>query len=474
MPETEPNFFSPEKPETSSVAIEVRVYDTRWWEEFRQVGLFEAFEFLEGDKDYRNQQKEAFLRGEIENPTLDYPELNPEELRQREERLLYLKQRILEEEPNPVVKQAYRWKINEKIATLRMLRATLEGDMRRFRRWSEFIYGKPSPEIFAYTVNEIRQEVAKVLQDPEATPEQKEAGERLLQLLPQVEDISIPLPDEETFRYAQRASANLLRRLVPSLPELEKFDAQLIQEAFSEALQRLQAEGWKVIIDEKSSKTGIAVSQETQEVRVPSSRKTAKEKLVGLILHEIGTHVQRRIKGERSRLQLLGAGLDRYEKVEEGIATMREQTTKEKMTKYSGLEGHLAISLALGLDGRPRNFREVFEVLYAFFYFRNLKRGKSPEEAQKKAQTSAWNRCVRTFRGTDCRTRGVCFTKDIIYREGNIAIWQFIREHPEELVRFDVGKYDPTNWRHIWILTLLGIRDEDLEEDSEVSQPAEE
>ena len=44
-----------------------------------------------------------------------------------------------------------------------------------------------------------------------------------------------------------------------------------------------------------------------------------------LIVHEIGTHVVRRENGKRSKLRLLGIGLDNYERGEEGIATMREQ-----------------------------------------------------------------------------------------------------------------------------------------------------
>lgn|GEM_PF-3902149 len=31
------------------------------------------------------------------------------------------------------------------------------------------------------------------------------------------------------------------------------------------------------------------------------------------------------------------------------------------------------------------------------------------------------------------------------------------------MLRFDVGKYSPTNERHIWILDTLGTTNEDLE-----------
>jgi hypothetical protein len=54
-------------------------------------------------------------------------------------------------------------------------------------------------------------------------------------------------------------------------------------------------------------------------------------------------------------------------------------------------------------------------------------------------------------------------TRDIVYREGNIGVWRVVKNNPEEERRFSVGKYDPANPRHIWILEQLGISDEDLD-----------
>ncbi len=119
--------------------------------------------------------------------------------------------------------------------------------------------------------------------------------------------------------------------------------------------------------------------------------------------------------------------------------------------------------MAYGLDGHPRDFRQVFEILKKYFYFKNLISQKTPEEAIQLAKNNAWEICVRTFRGTTCHSPGVCFSKDIIYREGNIGVWDVIRENPEELTRFSVGKYNPANLRHIWVLNQLGISEQDLE-----------
>jgi len=163
-----------------------------------------------------------------------------------------------------------------------------------------------------------------------------------------------------------------------------------------------------------SSKTGISVNQEQKTVKFPESRTLMIRKLKALIVHEIGTHVVRRIKGERSRLMLLGLGLDRYEQGGEGVATLRKQVIEGKVSDFTDLEGHLAINLAAGLDGKPRNFREVFGIMEKYFTFEAMRSGKSPAEAKQETQTKAWNHCIRTFRETDCATAGICFTKDII------------------------------------------------------------
>lgn len=189
------------------------------------------------------------------------------------------------------------------------------------------------------------------------------------------------------------------------------------------------------------------------------------EELTQLIAHEIGTHVARRVNGERSSFKLLGLGLDRYESSDEGIATMREQSiVNEPIKDFSGLAGYLAIGLALGTDGRPRDFRETYDILEKYYTYKKLHDGQkiTKEQALEKAQTIAWNRCVRTFRGTDCKTKGVCSTKDLIYRDGNIDAWNAIGKNPDEIMKFNIGKYDPSNPRHLWILSNLGITDQDL------------
>lgn len=442
--------------------------DAQWYERFEAVAAFQAYEYLDGDKDARAAQKKAFLSGEIRNPTLDYPKIDPAKLVAIEEALDALQRDIDLNETNDIVKQVYRWRINEKIGELRVLSAAANGKMRQFKRYSEFVYGTPSPEVFAYTVQNLKDATAPQVHSEDSII--AAAAQDLVAVLPtdlKAESIG-GLPSEVEVGTVRTQTLSELSRLLPESARLpdEKLSAGDIKIIFDQALLHLQADGWTVVLD-TSSKTGISVDQEKKTVKIPESRQAAFAKVQTLVAHEIGTHVARRLNGERSRLQLLGLGLDRYERGEEGVATAREQALSGPVTDFAGLEGHLAIGLAYGVDGQPRDFRDVYDVLVKHHYLKELMGGKTTEEALAAAQTSAWNRAVRTFRGTDCATPGVCFTKDIIYREGNIGVWDVVKTNHAELVRFSVGKYDPTNDRHIWVLDQLGITNEDLVEPTE-------
>ena len=268
-------------------------------------------------------------------------------------------------------------------------------------------------------------------------------------------------PQPETVATAQAITLEQLGALIKITDIPAQASAEQIKVMFEQALITLQADGWKVILA-TDSKSAISVNQEKQEVIVPSSRILSSDKLKQLVAHEIGTHVARRVNGERSRLMLLGLGLDRYLD-DEGVATMREQAIAGKAEDFSGLEGHLAVSLATDTgDGTPRNFREVYTIMERYFIFRALQEGKSQTVATSEAKTKAWNRCVRTFRGTPASIRGTCLTKDIFYREGNIGVWDVVKENPQEMLRFNVGKYNPANPRHLMVLEQIGITNADL------------
>lgn len=516
---------------------QIESLDSDLFRRFEQLGAFQAYEYLDGDKGAREATKKAFLSGEVRNPTLDYPNLSKwlrgeigspaMSVAAREQALLQLKRDAEVSSLPEAAKMAYKWRLNEKIAELRMMKAVDAGDMTAFGRYNAFVYGVPSESVFKYSVRQIEASVAGT-----TDPQQQAAGKDLLALLPNADAITTPDESKRSIEPwsivikqqfdtitppAEAAVAEARQRIWESMgvladllkrthAENKDYDAPQIKSLFDEALDLLKAEGWNVQIA-TDSKTGISVHQESKTVKIPAARKVNSAKLAGLIAHEIGIHVGRRVRGERSQLQLLALGLDRYEGGEEGVTTQAEKVIEGKpITEFSGLEAHLAISLArgCGLKDQPRDFRDVYEVLYRHFYCQKLpafqkkladidnKKAQlaalneteenmpqitalqqaiseltkvDPTEALiKESQDAAWNRSVRTFRGTDCKTPGVCFTKDMIYREGQIGTWDITKMDPNQMVTFSVGKFDPNDPRHLWVLQQLKITDQDLGE----------
>lgn len=459
---------------TESVSS-IEALDLRWYARFEELGSFETEEYLTGDKSYRESQKEAFLNNEIANPVFDYPKIDLDDISRREEGLVILKQEILESEPNELVKQVYRWKINEKIASARLLKAAKTGDVRRFERYNNFVFGEPSKEIYNYTVNSLLQKAQAVLESDESSKHLKAAAQDVVDSFTPQPTVSLyRLPTEETFTMAKEASLEEVGSLVELEPFEGKIDAEAMKVIFEESLRRLgasedQGGDWRVVIDSSSS-TAVSLSAELKAVKIPESRTIEYKKLAGLIAHEVGTHLARRVNGNRSKLMLLGLGLDRYIMGEEGVATMREQVVqKDALDEFAGLHYHLGISLARGLDGQKRNFAQTHEMLVKVRYLNKLleqaKTGEEkPNTALSFARKNGYNDCVRIFRGADCSVPGAVFSKDLAYRTGNMNVFRLIEttEGKSEMVRFSIGKYDPANPRHIWILDQLGITEEDL------------
>lgn len=314
--------------------------DEKWYARFEKIGAFQDFEYLEGEKKHREEQKKQFFNEAVRNPDLGYPKLEKFDFAGIEEDLLILKKEILQQESNEAVKQAYHWKINEKIAQLRMLKASKEGNDRKVSRYSNFIYGMPEREIFEYDLTTVKQTIEAKRNDVDLRVQF--AIRRLEQAINFGED-KIRIHNEIL----------PTKRRVAEYPFVneKKFDANEIQKEFQAALEELETRGWEVVI--KDNITAISVSQEKKQVKIPEKKKLTEIGLKQLIAHEIETHVLRRENGEKSKLKLLGLGLDRYLTGEEGISTFEEQKIGGA-DDFAGFDGHLAISLAVGMDGEKR------------------------------------------------------------------------------------------------------------------------
>jgi hypothetical protein len=443
--------------------------DARWYRDFETISSQnDIIECLDGDLEYRSEERRLFELGEKNNPELDYPNIDLEILEKEERELLRLKEAIINDEQNEVIKQAYRWRINEKIAEIRMLKATANGDMRKFKRYAEFVYGKPSKDIFYLSVKEIKGQIRKTKDsENEAVAS---ASRELIEILPDPEkDIQLPeKPSPELVQIIHEIFEKEWKSLELSEIDTDIVTDEIVAQIFERALEVIGANNWQVVIDK--DRTRINVSQEQELIKIPKDREIGFLKLKTLVMHEVKRHVERRVKGEASKLSLLGLGLDRYIRGEEGVAKVTEHGIEGKFKSFATPEMYIAIGLALGLDGIERDFRDVYEILEKHFLLKEMRK-KLPisiEGARKVARDKAWNHCIRAFRGTDCRTKGVAYTKDIVYRDGTIGVWRLLSQDASEAYKFSIGKYDPTNERHLWVLSQLDITDDALEK---IEQP---
>jgi hypothetical protein len=324
--------------------------DVQWYERLRSLDI-SVISSIEISSEEEKQQKEGFLEGTIENPHFFYGDSpSTEELKTKEAGLFALKQEIKASEPNPTVKQAYLWKINEGLAQNRMIQqvnvlneytkaamdpatpeetladlyAQKQRAMRKFRHYSEFIYGSPSKDIFSYSGLQYKAlaESLKGHEDPDVAA----AAENISQIFAGIESgPGYEKPSQAAFETIHQHTLQTQGGIIDFPPSSEKPDRETLVALFQKALDEVGATefGFQLVTDNPNAKL-FNVKQGSKTVEIPESLEPTYTRIRELIAHEIGTHVVRRIHGERSKLLLLGLGLDRYDIGEEGTATARE------------------------------------------------------------------------------------------------------------------------------------------------------
>ncbi len=416
--------------------------DDDLFEEFKNL-YFDDYEYLAIEKIVKEKNKKDFLNEKIENPTFEYPLLESFDFKTREKGFENLKQKV-NKNKNPVVRLAYTKRIDEMLIQIQMLKASKLSDDLKFSECSKLVYGDPKPEIFEYDKRVVKIATHEAFDSKDS--KRIKAAEKLQNLLG---DLSYDKSIEEKL--------NLLPK--PSKDTGKILNSIEIKSVFEKAVEEMNLKNWSVKIDTTGILTNLNANQETKTINIPTDKNlrnreapTTKKNVLALIAHELGTHARRRENGEKSKLKLLGLGLDRFLKGEEGLASFAYQQI-QGAKNFAGFGSHFSVSIGVGLDGKKRDFRKVFEILKLYF----LTSIEPDIDRLKQAENLAWNTCARCFRGTTCKTPGALFTKGHIYSEGNINIYKLIASGSKEIERFIIGKYDPINKNHIQILDRLRI-----------------
>lgn len=443
-------------------------YDQAWYTQLKKAPSLALLNYLDGDQQQRQRQRNLFEAGIIRNPVPLQLLITMEEISDKRRYLNDFAREVesgrlttqLDGTPQTLLCAAYLQRIRHELGVLELLEAAQANDMELFRRCSTALYGEPSQAIFGYTLMNIHSRLRQY--KSEGSHELKKLAYDLERMLPQpsIHKSELRWVSQSVFEAVRRRTLEKLNYLLGFSVSKSRVGADEIRRVLELALQALGADKWKVVVHD--AKTNITVDQGSRLLKVPKDRTLGRGQLAGLVLHEVGTHIARRENAERGKLALLQTGLANYTKGEEGVAIMREQLMTEAQD-FTGEDRYLAAGLALGLDGIPRNFGMVYELMRLYFRVHTLERDLGANDLESRALDEAWRICMRLFRGTDFVTPGVCFTKDILYREGNIAIWKLLEKNISAMDYFDVGKYDPTNRDHVTLLKSLKILPETYE-----------
>lgn len=417
--------------------------DTNWYKKFCKHGAFETYEFLDGDIQHRKSQRELFLKNKIEHPTLDYPLVNIQQFQEREKGLLKLKEQILKKEINPEIRSIYQEKINEKIADCRMLLATKNQDHHAFEKYNLYVY-KPVDDEVAYKNLILYLDEIKNIENEDASIQRAFLKSLLDQYQKSHPTLNLP-------SHWKDFKKDFIGKLVYNyeFQYQEELQSADLLNMFKEALEHFGIKGWKVE-HPKSSKSSVSVNQSKKLVNVPLGKHYTRSRAIELVLHEIGTHVLRREKGQDSKLKLSQIGLARYEAFEEGLAKLMEHGRHSNRNVIQSGIGHLAISMARGMYNQSYNFREIFECVERHFKIHPLHQGLGDPTIL------AWVRTVRTFRGTNCNTEGICYLKDKVYFEGIFKTIEKLHDMADFNQLFK-GKIDFSNTQQVQWLEKLGV-----------------
>lgn len=233
-----------------------------------------------------------------------------------------------------------------------------------------------------------------------------------------VEDPGAYAPRPETVEWMHTAVEHLYGGMLAHVEEgrvyapyeLQALFLRVIADEFGEEV----AAEWRVDVEPATS---INVKAQEKRIVIPSNREPVNaEKARDLIVHELGVHMLRAVSGFDTNVPLLGTGLAKYLDSEEGLGVVMEQARKGKFNE-AGHGLYLAASLAYieGLD-----FRGVFEIVWRVALLSSTHANEV--DAAEGARNTAYNLCMRIFRGTD----SLPWFKDLQYYNGASNVWKHL------------------------------------------------
>lgn len=318
-----------------------------------------------------------------------------------------------------------------------------------FVKTNEALYGMPQKEVFsALACMNFVPILSEEFDDPDHVLQQGILRDQIGSF--DLSDYKPTIPSSETIQRLGQLVRQRFEPLVDHVDEGKTYEVADMREVLEIALDKLGGTeiGWVAKIAPNSSAFAVSAHQKLVEVGEDRNAADGME-LKKRILHEVGVHAGRSINAEKAGWLSAAYGQDGYLDFEEAFATALEDAY-EGVCEQRGEAHYLAAGFALGLDNHEsREFRGVYEIMWRYEYLKAAKEGKpiSKEDAESKSFTNR----MRIFRGTSTKDRGVIYSKDLAYFNGQELVWPLLAKvkNQQDLDIFFAGKLDLTRPDHL-------------------------
>jgi hypothetical protein len=418
--------------------------------------------------DHIAQERKHFIESGYKYlPNLLPTELDAEQLAIAQHGLTALKRQLPTSAPDPNVRRAYHWRINEDLANINMVLAAARRHTSKFRGYNLFLYGAPRKDIFGAVCDWFVCDAEKAHNDPRATV--VAAAAKVTKALRRSRgDREFLIPNPEVFHAARKheyAVGGFMYRLLQGIefPPSGTITEQGGDKILRQMLKNLHCQ--------QTLEDAAAWSVTPTALRRPIAYSMPTQDFIEYVSHEF-RHIIEYQDGLSTRLELTSTGLDHYSLENEGRGVVTEEITNktfQAFTKrrrwYELLGRHLTVSLSCGIDGQHRDFSQVYDIIKSVLLVYESARSDVPNNIDaivQKADDQAWDLLLSVYEGTDGSGRGGGWRRPMIYLEGSVDLWQAETKHSGAIEIGDLGKFDIDNPRHVKLLEAAGILDPSL------------
>ncbi len=419
-----------------------------------EIAGFQAYEYLDNNN---ASQIDAFIEGSRDSLDLSYtrlddPTLEEMAVRNREALVLIMGGEGTEKTNALYRALEYRYAEMYLIRLARDMQSTQDSvsraeTTREFQLVSEALYGKPEPTVFhALAQRRLTSILGKNY--TEGSQEHKTQTE-LTQLVGFIEPSGYRpyVPSEETVEKLHDLVAQRFDSVLEHIDPAKTYEVADMVEALTTVVDKIGGTGLGWIVEVAKDSSALSTSAHQKKILVGENRRPSNgAELRTRSIHEVGIHALRSIIAERAGWLSAAYGHEDYLPFEEAMATALEDAYNGEFVEH-GVDYYLIAGFGYGLDAHePRNLRQVYEIMWRLNFLNKKDGSRGETEAVLKAKTKAFRACMRMFRGTSTKDKGVMYLKDLAYFNGQELAWSFLDtvQTQEDLGLAFAGKLDLT------------------------------